>query len=657
LTLGTRLSRRDQAAFVGRHAELGLIDHLFVEDPPASVVLVHGPGGIGKSALLREVARRGREAGWSPILVEGRDLPPVPDAIEEALAPASRFDRPLILIDTFERMSALGGHLRRTVLPGLPEHTIVVIAGRRAPERGWFEAGWETLSREMELGPLSVAEATELLRTHGLSDPGRAGELVSWAGGSPLALTLAADTAGDPSWIGVSGGEVLRSLVRRLAESEIDGLHRDVLGVACIARVTTADLLRDVLPDVAPAEAMEWLEARSFAEPLGGGVTLHELVRRSLRAEMQQAEPERERELRRRIADSLYARAVGGRPILTVDLAELVGTPEIRAFYGWEGSVRNRVDAVRPGDAEQVALLLGALDATQWWQLTRPFFDEAPGTVAIARDPGDAICGFAISVTPGSAPALAREDPVLGAWLGHAAEHVPDCNAILWRDAIDFTRDPQSGIQAMINMAGVLRSGLPNPRYAYLPIDSDREDAKAFSQAIGARHIPELDMEWAQGRLRECHVLDHGEGGLLGAQRDVVYLELGLTPPGSWDPGAPAAGSAPAAAAADPEVVRDALRNLRVPHALAQSPLAQGDGVEARAASVRALLEDAAERAFGDTENERLLQRVLVRGYLDPAPSHEQAADELNLSRAAYFRRLKLASERLAEFLAGPGAN
>jgi hypothetical protein len=45
------------------------------------------------------------------------------------------------------------------------------------------------------------------------------------------------------------------------------------------------------------------------------------------------------------------------------------------------------------------------------------------------------------------------------------------------------------------------------------------------------------------------------------------------------------------------------------------------------------------------------MRRVLARGYLDPAPSHEQAADELNLSWAAYFRRLKLASERLAEFL------
>jgi hypothetical protein len=108
---------------------------------------------------------------------------------------------------------------------------------------------------------------------------------------------------------------------------------------------------------------------------------------------------------------------------------------------------------------------------------------------------------------------------------------------------------------------------------------------------------------------------------------------------------------APDGPAAGSDVVRDALRNLRVPAELARSELARGDGVEARAASVRAQLEDAAAKAFGDSENEALLRRVLTRGYLEPAPSHEAAADELNLSRAAYFRRLKLASERLAEYM------
>ncbi len=43
---------------------------------------------------------------------------------------------------------------------------------------------------------------------------------------------------------------------------------------------------------------------------------------------------------------------------------------------------------------------------------------------------------------------------------------------------------------------------------------------------------------------------------------------------------------------------------------------------------------------------------MLRRGYLDPAPTHEAAADELHLSRSAYFRRLRVATERLAEHLA-----
>ena len=40
-----------------------------------------------------------------------------------------------------------------------------------------------------------------------------------------------------------------------------------------------------------------------------------------------------------------------------------------------------------------------------------------------------------------------------------------------------------------------------------------------------------------------------------------------------------------------------------------------------------------------------------MRGYFDPAASHEHAARELHLSRAAYFRRLRSASERVAAFM------
>jgi hypothetical protein len=96
------------------------------------------------------------------------------------------------------------------------------------------------------------------------------------------------------------------------------------------------------------------------------------------------------------------------------------------------------------------------------------------------------------------------------------------------------------------------------------------------------------------------------------------------------------------------DAVREALRSLGAPHALAQSPLASGHGLVERAASVRVLIREAADQAFGETADERLLRSVLVRGYLDPAPSHELAAAELHLSRSTYFRRLRVASERIA---------
>ena len=188
----------------------------------------------------------------------------------------------------------------------------------------------------------------------------------------------------------------------------------------------------------------------------------------------------------------------------------------------------------------------------------------------------------------------------------------------------------------MLGVAGILQSGLTNPRLAYLPIRPRLPEALEFARVLGARHVPELDLQ-LEGLRVECHVLDYGPGGLLGAQRDVVYAELGLPPPD--------------APPIDVGVVRQALRDVGVPSRLAASELAIGDALEERAVKLRALLREAAEHAFGDRADEDLLRRVLVRGYLDPAPSHELAAQELNLSRAAYFRRLKTAVERMAAYL------
>ncbi|MCW2984663.1 MAG: hypothetical protein JWR63_2233, partial [Conexibacter sp.] len=190
-TIADRLRSRDVERFIGRTAELAVFDRLFVDEPPASVVHVHGAGGIGKSALLREVERLGSERGWSPLPIDGRALPPVPGALEEILDAARAERRPLLLFDTYERISGLDGALREKLLPALPEHAVVVFAGRERPAAEWFQDGWEHLTRTIPLAPFSTAEARAFVAARGIDDDATASALVRWSDGSPLALELA----------------------------------------------------------------------------------------------------------------------------------------------------------------------------------------------------------------------------------------------------------------------------------------------------------------------------------------------------------------------------------------------------------------------------------------------------------------------------------
>ena len=211
-----------------------------------------------------------------------------------------------------------------------------------------------------------------------------------------------------------------------------------MFALACVARVVTPALLADVLPRSTPTAALRWLADCAFADARAGGVTLHELVRRPYRAELW----ERAGELRARAAISLHARGE------LIDLADLVQDPAIRSGFGWDGSIDHHVTGPQPGDEAVVP---------------RAFLERDPGHVLVARAPTATPCGYSIAYTAGERPAV--RDERLERWLAHAP-----AGSIVWRDSVDLTRDPRSRVQALLNMATILRCGLANPRFAYLPI-------------------------------------------------------------------------------------------------------------------------------------------------------------------------------------------
>jgi hypothetical protein len=650
-TLGARLEDRDRFRFTGRHAELAFLARcLDTADPPASVVHICGPGGIGKSTLLREVARRARDRGRPVVMLDGRELGPAPGVLDAALRGlASDSAGPVVLLDSYEQMTALDSLLRTDLLPSLPDESLVVIAGRGTPDPGWFTGGWESLTAQLDLNPMPPDEARKLLAAHGVADE-RVPAIIDWAAGSPLALALAADAAStDAAWNAARSPdrpEILRSLLNRLVETELlHDIRPSALGIAVVARSTTRELLRAVLPAEDAEEGYRLLSGLTVTEPLGNGIMMHELVRKALLADLRLRNPDLERDLRRRIADYLYERAVGGDPLLIIDMAYLVENPVIKWGFGWDGNVSMRIDAVRPGDAEMAEHGPGHSPDWLWWQLARRYFAEAPARVAIARDDTDQICGYMVCMSLATAPEFAYADPLTGPWLAHARKNAALGDSVLWQSAVDFTGEGK--VQAMLGMSGVLRSGAVNPRFAYLPIDLRVPGAVDFARATGAHHLAELDVNM-DGLPVHCYRLDYGPGGLLALVRDQIYAELGLPPPEK-----PAPVRQPAV---DLAMVRDVLKNFRVPRELARSPLARGSSVQERAESVRQIVRSAAAEAFGDSETEKLLYSVLIAGYLEPLRSHEEAASRLCMSRAAYFRRLRTSVERLAEYMASTPA-
>jgi hypothetical protein len=644
-TLADRLEDRDRSRFTGRTAEISFLDRcLDADDPPASVVHICGPGGVGKSTLLREMARHARDRGISVISVDGRELGPAPGGLEAVLRKSDQDDRLLVLLDSYERMTALDSYLRQELLPELPDRTIVLIAGRGAPDPGWFTSGWEAVTARLDLTGLRPRDARHLLAARGLTD-GRVTAIVDWADGSPLALALAADAAiADSGWNAASAPdrpEILRSLLHRLVETELHDVRPSALGIAVVARNTTPDLLRAVLPGEDAEDAYRQLSELTITERLGSGLTMHDLARKALLADLRQRNPVLERDLRRRVVDYLYSRGIAGDQMMMIDLAHLVENPLLRWGFGWDGNVSFRIDSVRPGDADRIEALTREFDRL-WWKLTRRYFAEAPDRVAVARDLSDRICGFLVSMSLATAPKFADDDPLAGPWLAHARRNAALGDSVMWHAAVDFTGQGQ--VQAMLGIAGVLRCGSPSPRFAYLPIDPRLPGAVDFAQALGAAHLTELDAQIGDD-IVQCHRLDYGPGGLFVFLRDQIYSELGLSAP-----------APPHLPVADLETVRDILKNFRVPRELARSPLAQGSSVQERAESVQRLVRQAADEAFGDSETEKLLRSVLIAGYLEPLRSHEEAASKLLLSRAAYFRRLRTAVERLAEYMAAAAA-
>lgn len=280
--LASRLSAARRRTFVGRGQELEKFKAALAGGPDSPVLLfVHGPGGVGKSALLRQFAHEAEQAGRLVVQVDGRQIDPSPTGFETEAAKTVSGPPAVLLVDSFEHCQGLEGWLRERFLPGLPERTVVVVAGRVPPGTDWrFDLAWSDALEVVALGPLEPEAAAALVERHGVAPMVR-DAVLEFAGGYPLALSLAASVAVDkaasqPDWSPTP--DVVSALLTTLIGELPSQKERLALETAAHTLTTTEGLLGAVVGEEHAAEMFTWLRGLPYAEHGRHGLFLHELV-------------------------------------------------------------------------------------------------------------------------------------------------------------------------------------------------------------------------------------------------------------------------------------------------------------------------------------------------------------------------------------------
>ncbi|MFD0475685.1 ATP-binding protein [Nonomuraea thailandensis] len=291
--LGSRLEAARELAFVGREEEVAVF-RAALFGGGASVLYVHGPGGIGKSALLRRLGHEAVVAGRPVSVVDGRTLEPSPAAFGAEAGPALEEAGAVLLVDNFERVQGLEGWLRERFLPRVPVGALVVIAGQYPPDMRWqADPGWAGALEVLALRDLPAADAQALLDSCGVPAEMRE-PLLAFAGGHPLALLLGAAVAvkdGRACRRWVPDQDVVATLLDQLVGELPSAAHQHALEICAHAHMTTEALLRAALPQEA-ARLFRWLRRLPFVESSSLGLFPHDVVRELLEADLRWRDPE-----------------------------------------------------------------------------------------------------------------------------------------------------------------------------------------------------------------------------------------------------------------------------------------------------------------------------------------------------------------------------
>lgn len=693
--LADRLSTARHDLFVGRVAEQAVFRAaLEATDLPFSLLYIYGLGGMGKTTLLHEFSALCQSANIGTALVDARNIEPLPEAFCAALAVALGLDatatpgeflaeqaqRYVLLIDTYEMLSPLDNWIREEFLPQLPDNILVVLAGRQPLAPGWrIDAGWHNLARTLSLCNLSPRESRAYLdRREVPVEQHRA--VLDFTHGHPLALSLIADLfwqrhqedATAASYAPFFQPEQAPDMVKVLLEHLVQGVpseaHRATLEACALLRLTTEELLAEMLDAPNAHELFQWLRGLSFMEAGLHGIFPHDLAREALLADLRWRNPDHYAELHRRArnyyAPRLQHTSGPDQERILFDYIFLHrDNSVVRPYLDWQESGTLTRSAARPNEIPDLIATVERHEGAESARLAAHWFARQPQGLSVIHDAAGHSVGFVMMIALTQAtPADLQADPATDVAWRYLATHAPlraGENAPYFRFwmAHDTYQDV-SAIQSLI-FVSIVRYYLTTPSLAFSFFSC--ADAEFWTPIFAyADAVRLVEAEYTVGTKsygiygHDWRVVPPLSWLALLAEREITATSE-PPPPTPVIPDLVVLSQREFAAA-----VQEALKHLTRPNALRENALLRsrlvvertGGAANAgeRSAALQALIAEVCA-TLENSPRERKFYQALYHAYLHPASSQEQAAILTDTPFSTFRRHLKTGILRVTELL------
>ncbi len=413
------VSRARHEWFVGRHEVIAAFERMVSFETSRRVLFLHGPGGIGKTSVLHELAYQCTERGLRFVQINGELVAARRGPFELAFAHAlgcepAELDgtlraRPglVLFIDNFDLLASLSSWFIESLFPRIPEQVSVVVASRSAPRARWVaDPAWQELVEEVRLFPFDERESREFLSSRGMAATDIQA-IQQFTEGLPLALALASaavERGARPEDL-PSNRDVVGALVEVFTDRAPSNRHRQALEVASLLSSFDEALLAAVLESDDVLDLYTWLAGLSFVRQAAVGLQVHALVRDALLAHLRWRNSLRLGALAARcyslhftLLDQLQdasARIAATNRLMSLGRHH----PMLRPFYTYDELSDLAVELASPTVRPALTAMLARHEGEASAEMLQRWADLGLGELWVARDDEERPAGFALVLT------------------------------------------------------------------------------------------------------------------------------------------------------------------------------------------------------------------------------------------------------------------